>query len=113
MVPDPNAGVPDFRSVSAPTIDFYAAFIAEMDKLTIRADMPAAAVVGECTRAAKRAQMATDDGELGEALCRFRLALTALDLGSVEECKGILSAACGWLVDLGAVDPMEADARDA
>lgn len=43
---------------------FYEAFIAEMDAITIMADMPAAAVVGECTRAAMRAQMKVE----GQAL---------------------------------------------
>ena len=43
--------------------DVYEAFIAEVEALTIRADMPAVAVVGELTRAVKRAQMVVD-GEI-------------------------------------------------
>lgn len=35
----------------------YDAFIAEMDGLTIKADDPAAWVVGQCTRAVRRAEM--------------------------------------------------------
>lgn len=37
--------------------EFYEAFLVEMDKVTVKADAPAVAVVGVCTRAAKRAQM--------------------------------------------------------
>jgi hypothetical protein len=42
---------------------FYRAFLAEIDAVRLTADMGAAAVLGECTRAAKRAQMVLD-GEL-------------------------------------------------
>lgn len=41
---------------------FYEAFKAELDKVTIKADAPAAAVVGECLRAAKRAQIVLNGG---------------------------------------------------
>lgn len=44
-------------------MNVYEAFIAEVDALTIRADDRAVAVVGELTRAVKRAQMVVD-GEL-------------------------------------------------
>lgn len=44
-------------------MNFYERFILELDALTIKADMPAAAVCGELIRAAKRAQMVVD-GEL-------------------------------------------------
>lgn len=40
--------------------NFYERFKAELDKVEITGSMPAAAVVGECLRAAKRAQMALD-----------------------------------------------------
>lgn len=40
--------------------NFYEAFTQEVDALTIKADLPAAAVVGIMTRAAKRAQMIMD-----------------------------------------------------
>lgn len=56
---------------------------------------------------------------LGECLMRSRLALTALDLAMEEntpgECpdtsepRAIVEAMVGMLVDLGAVDPMEAE----
>lgn len=39
---------------------FYEAFKIELDKVTIKATAPAAAVLGECLRAAKRAQMVMD-----------------------------------------------------
>ena len=42
---------------------FYERYIEELDAITIMADDSAAAVVGICTRAAKRAQMVVD-GEL-------------------------------------------------
>lgn len=44
--------------------DFYEAFLAEMDKVVVMADAPAVAVVGACTRAAKRAQMTIDGAEV-------------------------------------------------
>ena len=43
---------------------FYDAFLAEMDKVTVMADAPAAAVVGVCIRAAKRAQLVMDGEEV-------------------------------------------------
>jgi hypothetical protein len=39
----------------------YEAFTQEVDALTITADMPAVAVVGIMTRAAKRAQLVMDE----------------------------------------------------
>lgn len=42
----------------------YEGFIAEVEALTIMADMPAVAVVGELTRAVKRAQNAWDEADL-------------------------------------------------
>lgn len=39
---------------------FYEAFLAEMNKVTVMADASAVAVVGACTRAAKRAQQVMD-----------------------------------------------------
>ncbi|ASD52303.1 hypothetical protein QCN32_gp84 [Arthrobacter phage Niktson] len=39
---------------------FYEAFTQEVDALIIKADLPAVAVVGIMTRAAKRAQMIMD-----------------------------------------------------
>lgn len=39
----------------------YDAFIDELTPLDIRADMPAAQVVGICTRAVKRAQLVVDE----------------------------------------------------
>lgn len=49
----------------------YERFIAEVEALTIRTDMSAVAVVGELTRAVKRAQNAWDeaDGEANPAMC--------------------------------------------
>lgn len=47
------------QAMPTPT-SFYEAFTSELDALTIMADAPAAAVLGECTRAAKRAQMWLD-----------------------------------------------------
>lgn len=47
-------------------MDFYEAFIAEMDKVTVMADAPAVAVVGVCTRAAKRAQTVVDGGTVSD-----------------------------------------------
>ncbi len=44
--------------------DFYEAFISEMDKVIVMADAPAVAVVGACTRAAKRAQMTIDGAQV-------------------------------------------------
>lgn len=41
-------------------MNFYEAFLAEMEKVTVFAEAPATAVVGACTRAAKRAQMVMD-----------------------------------------------------
>jgi hypothetical protein len=46
--------------------DFYEQFKMELDKANIKADMPAARVVGECLRAAKRAQMALERPALRE-----------------------------------------------
>ena len=46
----------------------------------------------------------------GEALCRARLALTALALDSPGEAGDILAALCGLLVEAGAVDPLEDEA---
>ena len=40
---------------------FYTRFIEEVEALTIKADDPTVAVVGELTRAAKRAQMVVDE----------------------------------------------------
>lgn len=45
------------------TPSFYDLYIAEIDALTITADMTAAQVVGICTRAAKRAEL-VHDGDL-------------------------------------------------
>lgn len=44
---------------------FYEAFLAEMDKVTVRADAPATAVLGVCIRAAKRAQMVMNGEPVG------------------------------------------------
>lgn len=44
-------------------MNVYERFIEEVDALVIKADKPAVAVVGELTRAVKRAQMVVD-GEL-------------------------------------------------
>jgi hypothetical protein len=41
-------------------LNVYEAFIAEVHVLTIHVDLPTAAVVGELTRAVKRAQMVVD-----------------------------------------------------
>lgn len=54
---------------------------------------------------------------LGESLMRARLALTALDVGDLagavgcepDEARAILSELCRYLVDAGAVDPMEVE----
>jgi hypothetical protein len=47
------------RLMAYPT-SFYEAFTQEVDAITIPADMPAVAVVGVMTRAAKRAQLIMD-----------------------------------------------------
>lgn len=47
-------------------MNFYEAFMAELDKVTVMADAPAAAVVGVCTRAAKRAQMVMDGEQVSD-----------------------------------------------
>lgn len=39
---------------------YYEAFLTEMRKVKVMADAPAVAVVGACTRAAKRAQLVVD-----------------------------------------------------
>lgn len=49
--------------VTQPEVDVYHRFIEEFDALTIRADDPAAHVVGVLFRACKRAQM-VHDGDL-------------------------------------------------
>ena len=51
---------PEERRAFPKPSSFYAAFMREMEAITIKADAPAAAVVGECIRAAKRAQMWID-----------------------------------------------------
>lgn len=48
---------------AAATRNVYERFIEEMDAMTIMADMSAVKVVGELTRAVKRAQLVVD-GEL-------------------------------------------------
>lgn len=45
-------------------VSFYEQFKIELDKVKILGDAPAAAVVGECLRAAKRAQMVVDGEEV-------------------------------------------------
>lgn len=55
-----------------PAPNVYERFIEEVDMLTIRADQPATAVVGELTRAVKRAQLVVD-GELRPVADRQRL----------------------------------------
>jgi hypothetical protein len=52
--------------------DVYARFIAELDALTIHAGDPAAKVVGDLTRAVKRAQL-VHDGDLRPVAERSRL----------------------------------------
>lgn len=51
----------EYETGNSPNV--YEAFIAEMDALTILADESAVSVVGQLTRAVKRAQMVAD-GEL-------------------------------------------------
>lgn len=59
-------------------MNFYEAFLAEMNKVTVKADAPAAAVVGVCIRAAKRAQMVMD----GETVSPGPWVVSAEDSGA-------------------------------
>jgi hypothetical protein len=60
-------------------MNFYEAFLAEMDKVTVMADASAVAVVGACTRAAKRAQMVMD----GEPVSDARWTVSATNPGTM------------------------------
>lgn len=70
MADEPIVGspMPDPREVPR---DFYEQFKVELDKVTIKADDPAAAVVGMCIRAAKRAQMVLDGEHVAERIPRL------------------------------------------
>lgn len=60
---------------------FYEAFLAEMDKVTVKADAPAVAVVGACIRAAKRAQRVMD----GESVSDGPWTVSATNAGTTPD----------------------------